>query len=246
MTAVLPRDRIAAAAATLAIEAALVAALVFGLAGHLPQRVAESIRMFEVATPPPPPPTLVPHRIRSSKPSGKAAPPALKARAAVIVVPPPVVVPDIPPPVVAAIDPGTGSAAHQGAAPRPGPGSGAGGEGDGTGSGGEGDGDSGTPSRLVRGHIDDFDYPKAAYAAGISGTVFVRFTVGVDGRVTDCTIRKSSGNAELDETTCRLLKQRLRYKPARDPWGKKVPDVWNGEHVWSLTPLPDRPERDTG
>ncbi len=246
-TAALPRNRIAALAATFAVEAALIAALVFGLAGKLPQRVAESIRMFEVAPPePPPPPKIVPRHVKSAKPSGKAAPPALKAKAAMIVAPPPLIVPDIPPPVVAALTAGTGSAAAQGAAPRPGPGTGAGGEGDGTGSGGSGDGegDGGIPSRWVSGLIRDSDYPRAAYDAKIGGTVYLRFTVGTNGRITDCAVTKSSGNADLDEVTCRLLMARSRYKPARDPWGRKVPDVWTGEHVWSITPLPDRPERD--
>ncbi len=248
MTA-LPRDRAAAIAATLVIEATLLAALIFGLAGKLPQHIAESMQVFEIASPPPAPrPKIIPHHTQNAKPSGKAAPPALRSKAAVIVAPPPLIVPDIPPPVVAALSPGIGSAASQGAAPLPGPGTGAGGEGDGTGSGGagDGDGDGGEPSRWVSGLIRDSDYPKAAYDAKIGGTVHLRFTVGVNGRITDCAVTRSSGNADLDAATCRLLMARSKYKPARDPWGRKVPDVWTGEHVWSLSPLTERPAREDG
>ncbi|WP_213980223.1 energy transducer TonB, partial [Sphingomonas sp. dw_22] len=135
--------------------------------------------------------------------------------------------------------------ARSGNGPGAGPGTGAGGQGTGTGSGGagNGDGDGGTPLEWVGGRIRDSDYPRPALRAGASGTVYLRFTVGVKGRVTDCTVTRSSGNADLDETTCRLIRQRFRYKPSRDANGRPYPDVVTGEHEWTLyrRPQPDDP-----
>ena len=42
-------------------------------------------------------------------------------------------------------------------------------------------------------------YPEAARAAGIEGTVSLRFLVSTDGRVLDARVDRSSGNASLDE-----------------------------------------------
>lgn len=234
------RSRIVAALLAGGLQLLLAAALVFGLGSQVMPVVGEAMQVFEV--PPSAPPPVAKPRPRPAatrKPNGRAAPPALRAKAAIVVAPPPVIVPDVPPPLVAALTAGQGNDASAGAAPRPGPGTGAGGSGTGTGSGdeGEGEGDGGdTPSEWTSGRLRDSDYPRAAYEAGISGTVRLRYVVGVNGRVTACRVTGSSGNAALDETTCRLIKQRLRFRPARDRQGRKVPDVWTGEHVWAVMP----------
>lgn len=230
------RERLVAGAATLALEAALAYVLLTGLSGTLPAKVEVSMKLFDVTPVPPPAPEKVvvhPHRARAT---GRAAPRALKAKAAAIVAPLPVVAPPVPPPVLAAVVAGPGADAHAGAAPTPGPGSGAGGQGSGTGSGdtGNGDGDGGTPSVLIRGRLRDSDYPRAAYAAGIGGTVSLRFIVGTDGRVTDCRVTHSSGNADLDDATCDLIIERHRYRPARDASGRKIPDVWTADEHWTV------------
>ncbi|MDH7976049.1 energy transducer TonB, partial [Sphingomonas sp. AR_OL41] len=120
------------------------------------------------------------------------------------------------------------------AAPVPGPGTGAGGEGNGNGAGGDGDGDGGTPLVLIKGRIKDSDYPRDLLRDGVSGTVYLRFVVGVEGRVTSCTVTKTSGSAELDNTTCRLIMERFRYRPTRDRQGRPVPDEVIGYHRWDL------------
>ncbi len=233
------RGRVVAAIAAALIQLLIGYALIVGLRVQMPVRLAEGLQIFEVAADPPVLPTVVPHRARARRPAGRAAPPALRAHAAAIVAPPPLIAPEVPPPVLAALTAGAGSDAHAGAAPDPGPGSGAGGAGTGTGSGSDGSGDGdgdGTPARLLRGQIRDADYPRAAYRAGVGGTVYLRFVVGTNGRITECSVTRSSGNAELDATTCRLLIERRRYAPARDAHGRKVPDVWTGDHVWSVVP----------
>ncbi|WNO52510.1 TonB family protein [Stakelama saccharophila] len=124
-----------------------------------------------------------------------------------------------------------------GAALLPGPGTGAGGEGSGTGSG-HGDlgvgGGVAIGSKRIAGTIDDADYPPSARAARAEGAATVQFIVGTDGRAHDCTVMRSSGNAALDATTCRLIEQRYRYRPARNLDGDAVPERRAWKQSWWL------------
>jgi protein TonB len=60
----------------------------------------------------------------------------------------------------------------------------------------------------------------------------VRFLVHTDGRPRDCVVTRSSGNPVLDETTCRLIEQRFRYRPARDASGNPQPSVFPATFDW--------------
>ena len=106
--------------------------------------------------------------------------------------------------------------------------------------GSSGDGDGGgmdeTPPVHVRGRLRDADYPGDVGEAGFQGTVSVKFLVWVDGRVRDCTVTRSSGNATLDATTCRLIEQRFRYRPSRDADGRAVPAWIVENHQWVIEP----------
>lgn len=82
--------------------------------------------------------------------------------------------------------------------------------------------------------FSDEDYPASAVRAGEQGTVRFRLGVGADGRVTDCTILSSSGSSALDSTTCRLVRSRARFTPARDKTGSPVPDTVESSVTWSL------------
>ncbi|HEX8534636.1 MAG TPA: energy transducer TonB, partial [Allosphingosinicella sp.] len=150
----------------------------------------------------------------------------------------------VPPPVAAAPAPAVGRDASRGASDRPGTGSGAGGEGTGTGGGGSGSGSgsggSGTRARQVAGALSGRDYPRAAKSARAGGTVLVRYTIGVDGRPSGCTVTRSSGNRDLDEATCRLIEQRFRYEPARDADGRPVASTETGRHIWWTEPKRQR------
>ncbi len=66
------------------------------------------------------------------------------------------------------------------------------------------------------------DYPMSALARREEGRVEFRLDVGENGRVTGCTITRSSGSSALDATTCRILRSRARYTPARDSNGMPV------------------------
>ena len=45
---------------------------------------------------------------------------------------------------------------------------------------------------------------------------------------------RSSGHPELDETTCRLIERRFRYRPARNSAGDAVPEVVRKTYDWLL------------
>jgi protein TonB len=251
------RARLGAGAAALGVHVLLGLALVWGLAAPPPAPTSESrLDIFDIAAPPPEPPRVdlppPPPRAEAERDAragapereGAAAPPNLRSEATQIVAPPPVIPLPVPPPITAAPVAGAGGAPDQGAAPVRGPGFGAGGVGEGRGAGRGGDGRGGggeggrgglgrhTPPRHLSGRLSDRDYPRAAGEAGVSGTVSVRFTVGVAGRVTDCWITRSSGSRLLDITTCRLIEQRYRFAPSRDERGRPVPADVVEDHEW--------------
>ena len=78
------------------------------------------------------------------------------------------------------------------------------------------------------------DYPAAALRNREQGRVAFALAIGADGRVHGCRITASSGSGALDSTTCRILRSRARYSPARDARGVPVPDADVGAIVWTL------------
>ena len=58
--------------------------------------------------------------------------------------------------------------------------------------------------------------------------------IGPDGRVTNCAVTQSSGSATLDNATCRIMRSRARYTPARNPRGQAVADRDRGAVTWRL------------
>ncbi|WP_409644226.1 TonB family protein [Sphingorhabdus sp.] len=133
---------------------------------------------------------------------------------------------------------GSGNDTDAGAADIPGQGTGAGGVGSGFGSGNSGDGPGGgglaSRAELIRGRITNADYPKSATAARQGGSVTAHFTVGANGVPSKCRVVKSSGNADIDATTCRLIEQRFRYEPARNKAGHPISDVAGWQQTWWL------------
>jgi protein TonB len=231
-------DRIKGAIGAAVLQGLFLYALISGLAVKIPATTADNLKLFGIA-PEPPHPAVVkvaPHRA-SRKPEGAASPPNLRAKPTEIVAPPPVLPFVLPPPVLTAPIAGPGNDPSAGASDVRGPGTGSGGVGTGTGSGGNGNGEGAgdeTPPRWLRGRIKDSDYPISAGESGSNGTVSVRYTVGTDGRVSGCEVTRSSGDAALDETTCRLIEQRFRYAPSRDEQGRAVPSIVVENHDWVI------------
>lgn len=232
-------DRVKSAVGVAAFHALLGYALVTGLGIDVHSAVTDRLKVFDVAPEPPPPPLqeVVASVPKTKAPEGAASPPNLKAQPSPVVAPPPEIRLEVPPPIIAAPKAGLGNDNNAGASTVIVPGTGAGGIGDGTGSGGQGSGTGGgggvaARARLLRGGFSDRDYPRGARRARAQGTVIVRFNVGADGRVSGCAITRSSGNADLDSTTCNLIERRYRYAPARDSQGRPVPDLMGWKQVW--------------
>lgn len=76
------------------------------------------------------------------------------------------------------------------------------------------------------------DYPARAAREGLTGTVTLALLVGVDGRVSDAKIEKTSGSKELDKAAVAALGM-CKFKPART---NGVPEAaWTRmAYVWSL------------
>jgi protein TonB len=144
--------------------------------------------------------------------------------------------------VVAAPKPFVGDEASTGATRLHGPGTGAGGLGNGTGSGGSGEGEGGgeTPPRWKSGKIKQSDFSNVAHDLRVSGTgsatfaVSVVYTVEPNGRATDCTATRASGNASFDQTVCRLIEERMRFKPMFDRDGRPVPSRMGEDHFLTV------------
>lgn len=208
--------------------------LVSGLDLDVVRKASEAITAIAIPAPPPPREQVVPQKAPSEKASGKASAANKHAKAAPVFAPK-AKLPPIVPPVAAAPRPGTGSEASAGATPTPGPGSGAGGHGDGTGAGGTGNGTGGGTKALWRsGTIRDRDYPREASRAKTGGEVEVRFTIEASGRVSGCRVTRSSGDASLDGTTCRLIEERFRFKPATNAAGDNISSQYGWRQSWWL------------
>ena len=223
------------------LHALLGYALILGLGVDIASQLSRELKIFDVEEPPPPPlPEPVPAEARNDKPEGAASPVSLKSQPSPVVALPPEIRLNVPPPVVTTPEPTpvpVGNDRTAGVSDTEGPGTGTGGRGVGMGSGGQGEGSGGgwIRAQRVSGIISGaLDYPRAAKRAGIEGTVSVRFTVDTEGRTSECRVTRSSGNAELDETTCRLIELRFRYRPARDAQGRPVQEVVTTAFDWLL------------
>lgn len=131
----------------------------------------------------------------------------------------------------------TGSATTSGGAEQ-GDGTGASSAGAGTGSGDQGTGQGQIAvSRPVHisGAIDDArDYPTPSGGRAIrrGSEVIVRVIVGIDGHASQCSIYRASVDPEADAITCRLVVERLRFRPAMDAAGDPVPAPFYWRQRW--------------
>jgi protein TonB len=82
--------------------------------------------------------------------------------------------------------------------------------------------------KLISGAPSDADNRRGKYR----GSLVVQFTIGREGRVTNCAVRRTSDDAKLDALTCRILEARTRFAPAKDAQGTAVSSVANATYVW--------------
>jgi len=213
-------DRTKAIAGVVAVHAALAFVILSGLNVGMVRQAVEQLTTININEPPPPPPVERPRP--ASKPLAMKKPEGAAAKRAQ---PSPAVAPQpklpVPSPIPAAKVAGTGSASISGAAAA-GTGTGAGGSGNGPGGGGTGDFSRFTPARLVS-NIPNREYAGLAATGIPSGVVGVVVLVNRNGTVSNCRISRSSGDASIDGLVCQLTLRYVRFDPARDPYGRPVP-----------------------
>lgn len=201
------------------LHALLGYALVTGLALSVVKKATEKLNTFDVEEPPPPPPPEEPPPPPPDTPQLQPPP---------VVSPPPIVRNPNPPPVqIASVPtpppvfiptpiaaPPAPPAPVAPAAPRV----------------SQRAGLKGNPGQFFGAD----NYPPAAIRAGAQGRVVASLTVGADGRVSACTVTSSSGNSDLDSTTCRIARSRVRFTPARDDSGAPMQSTYTLPVRWVL------------
>jgi protein TonB len=205
------QGRIYAIIAVAILHALLAYAFVTGLAYRFVKNVAEDLKTFDVQEEPPPPEEPPPEQPQVQPPPVVAPPPLVRMPSpappitTVQMAPPPVITPTAPP-------------APPPPAPPPPP-------------------RTVEPARAranLASYASDADYPASAIRAEEQGTTGFRLNVGPDGRVTACTVTSSSGSSALDQTTCRIMRARARFTPARDDHGQPTSDSVAGRIRWVL------------
>ncbi len=209
-------------------------ALFYGLARALAPDFTASVERqvvegftVTVTTPPEPPPP----ENRAEPDEGAQGAPGENAVPRPVTAPTPRIKPPDPTPRPRASSTGT---ENRSGARETGAGTGAAGSGDGTGSGNRGGGQGGiavTKPVHISGQINnarDYPIPEGGRSARRGTEVIVRVVVGVDGRARNCSIYRPSPDAEADRITCRLVEQRLGFRPAQDANGNPVaaPFYW--------------------
>ena len=98
------------------------------------------------------------------------------------------------------------------------------------------------PRQELRALVSADDYPASALAKREQGRVGFTLDVGANGRVTGCTVTRSSGSSALDNVTCMIMVRRARFTPAVDSNGMPAAVRVEDELVWTLHES-GRPER---
>ena len=95
-----------------------------------------------------------------------------------------------------------------------------------------------TKAQSARGNLQGLfsadDYPQDALRNEETGTTTVRLNIGTDGRVSGCTVTGSSGSRSLDNATCRILRSRARFTPAKLSNGQPTTDTYVQRITWRL------------
>ena len=202
--------RVAALIVVGLLHVALAYAFITGLALNVIKKAAQDLKTFDVEEAPPPPPEAPPPP--PQVPKNLPPPP--------IVAPPPIVqTPSIAPSIVTVPTPPPAPVIHvQAPTPPPPP--------------------SVASPLKPRGNpaewLSSDDYPASAQRDNAQGVTGFRLEVDANGRVTNCAVTSSSGNADLDAQTCKLLPRRARFTPAKDPAGNGLPSTYAGRTRWQV------------
>lgn len=90
------------------------------------------------------------------------------------------------------------------------------------------------PRANLASYVSADDYPPSAARNNEEGRVVFVLDISAEGRVTNCTVTLSSGSAALDSATCRIMRSRARYTPARNNRGEAIAGRDQGAVRWQL------------
>lgn len=85
-------------------------------------------------------------------------------------------------------------------------------------------------------YILDSDYPDSEIGTHQQGRVTFQIRIGTNGRVIGCIVTGSSGTYAFDAATCRIMRSRARFTPARDAQGNPAEDAQTATIIWRLPP----------
>lgn len=83
-------------------------------------------------------------------------------------------------------------------------------------------------------YVSASDYPAESLQSGEQGLVDFTLLISDEGRPTDCTITHSSGSPRLDQATCRAMRERARFAPARNARRRNIASGGHGSLLWRI------------
>jgi TonB family protein len=86
--------------------------------------------------------------------------------------------------------------------------------------------------------VNSNDYPSQALRSETEGLTGFQLTIGTDGKVSNCHVTQSSGDATLDLATCTNITRRARFRPALDNAGNPTTGTYSNRVRWQI---PDEP-----
>ncbi|WP_324829053.1 energy transducer TonB [Qipengyuania zhejiangensis] len=199
------------------VHIALGYALVTGLAYEAASKVIERVTTIDIEEPPPPeepedeppppePDNAPPPPVAPPPPINIApAPPPIRTQSTIPPPSPPAL--RIPPPAPPAPPPPPAVSKARGASPK---------------------GQAGWARRIQS------NYPRRAEREGTEGSVGVNVTISPDGRVSACSVTRSSGSSDLDSAACDGMTRYARFDPALDTAGNAISDSYSTTIVYQL------------
>ena len=200
----------------------------------------ESVFTVDITAPEPTQsPTPAPQPTRAPREAGDEGAKGREATPREIVAPAPRIPQPDPPPAPRASSTGR---ANQSGGSADGSGTGSGDSGTGTGAGGEGSGPGGggggggiaTRPSVRSGSIDsarDYAVPAGGREVRFGTEVVVIFTVGTNGRASNCRVYRPGPDPATNARTCELVVDRIRFNPATDSNGDPLP----AQFAWRQT-----------
>lgn len=82
--------------------------------------------------------------------------------------------------------------------------------------------------------VSDSDYRSNWIRKEWAGVAGFAVTIDAKGKVSDCTITRSTGHGAMDAATCKLIQRRAKFNPAKDSYGNPVAGSYSNSVNWRL------------